>query len=100
MLTLSFGASLRRRVAVANLKACPLCGAVNANRNSECFVCRWHGEFSRDPEAVIEGIDRLVEKCPEIAEIILESQLREPSRWTRFCYWISRVVNPRLDFRA
>ena len=99
-LTISFGANLRRRVALASLKACPFCGSVNANRNSECFVCRWHGEFSRDPEIIIAGIDQLVERCPELADVILQSQIWEPNRWDKFCFWISRLLKIPIDLRV
>ena len=54
-----------RRLACAHLKHCPLCEALNAANNVECFVCRWHGEFDRDSLRIEEGLRRLLSRCPE-----------------------------------
>lgn len=56
-----------------NLKRCPLCGAVNAALNDECFVCRWHGEFEREPESIEQGINDLIAHSPELDQAIRES---------------------------
>ncbi len=55
-----------------SLKRCPLCGAVNALSNCECFVCRWYGEFSRDAEALEEGLEELLDRCPELIDAIID----------------------------
>jgi hypothetical protein len=57
----------RRHFALANLKRCPLCGAVNAHLNHECFACGWYGKFDHDPESVEEGLQLLMDRCPELA---------------------------------
>lgn len=61
-----------RRFAAENLKRCPLCGAVNARQNDECFLCAWSGQFEYDIEAVEEGLEELLERCPELAELLIE----------------------------
>jgi hypothetical protein len=67
-----------RRLAVENLKACPLCGAVNAVQNNECFVCRWRGEFDHDSETIEEGVFALLDRCPELVDVILEAPAPRP----------------------
>jgi hypothetical protein len=71
---------LRKRLAAQNLKSCPLCGAINAAGNKECFVCRWAGEFDEDPEVVQIGLDTLIDRCPELAEAFL---VEERNGWFR-----------------
>lgn len=62
----------QRRFAAENLKRCPLCGAVNARQNKECFLCSWSGKFEYELEAVEEGLEELLERCPELADLLLE----------------------------
>lgn len=69
----------RRRLASENLKRCPLCGAVNAKQSAECFVCAWQGEFETHPLAIEEGLDLLIERCPELSELLT----RQPTFWER-----------------
>src|SRR5437868_10169769 len=61
----------RRKLAVLSLKRCPLCGAVNAVANAECFVCCWRGDFERDPDSVDEGLGELLIRCPELMEAMI-----------------------------
>jgi hypothetical protein len=62
----------QRKVAAESLKKCPLCGAINAVTNSECFACTWHGEFDHDPAHVEAGLGELLIRCPELAEAMIE----------------------------
>ena len=39
------------------LKICELCGWLNLESNSECFVCGWHGRFERDPEVIHAAVE-------------------------------------------
>lgn len=55
-----------KKVAIGHLKRCPLCGALNTKRNRECFVCRWRGEFQYDEAAINQGLEDLLERCPEL----------------------------------
>ncbi len=73
----------RKSFAAANLKRCPLCGAVNAHLNEECFACSWHGEFDRDPATVEEGLSLLIDRCPELANATAFSSPKL-SLWRRF----------------
>jgi len=54
------------------LMICPLCGAVNAVENTECFVCRWAGNFDHDREHIEEGLSDLFVRCPELAIAMME----------------------------
>jgi hypothetical protein len=80
----------QRRFAVETLKVCPLCGAVNAHTNGECFVCCWAGQFDFDPTHIAEGLDTLLQRCPELASAILETPRRTTgSLLTRFFRWVT-----------
>ena len=70
-----------RQFTSANLKRCPLCGAVNANKNSECFACGWYGRFDCDAETVEEGLNLLIDRCPELAENVRPAA--RPTLWDR-----------------
>lgn len=61
-------APLPPKLAVANLKICPLCDSLNARRNNTCFVCGWRGEFIHDEHRVHLSLVLLLEQCPELAE--------------------------------
>jgi hypothetical protein len=56
----------QRRLAVANLKRCPLCGALNSRLNGECFTCGWYGRFNTEASQIEEGLDILLERCPDL----------------------------------
>ena len=79
----------RKRAAEA-LKRCPLCDAINAMSNEECFVCTWRGTFDHDPVNVEAGLGELLERCPELADAMM-SPATEPiesapvARWRTFC---------------
>jgi len=75
----------RRRAAEA-LKRCPLCDAINARSNEECFVCNWHGAFDHDPVHVEAGLDELLDRCPELANAMMEPP-EEQVPPARFSAW-------------
>ena len=85
----------RRQFAAANLKRCPLCGAVNAQQNETCFACGWYGQFDRDPETVEEGLNLLIDRCPELANATSFT----PPKYT---FWdrIIAFFRRRVDLRA
>ena len=89
-----------RRLAAESLKRCPLCGAVNARTNGECFVCRWAGGFDHNPSHVEEGLNELLTRCPELADAIIE----HPTRLQRIQNWfrrtITRIGGRRIDVYA
>jgi len=90
---------VHRRLVSGSLKRCPVCGAVNARQNEECFVCRWHGRFEMDPVMIADGLDLLLEDCPEFLDAILMGMERRPLR-RRIGDWFRRVFSRRIDFRA
>jgi len=77
----------RRQFAIANLKRCPLCGAVNAHLNHECFACGWYGKFDHDPESVEEGLQILMDRCPELANTAPIA-----ARRSRLAQWVYSLV--------
>lgn len=89
----------QRRLAAETLKRCPLCGAVNALANDECFVCRWFGEFDHDPHHVEEGLDELLTRCPELVDAMLDQPAPRPNPWQRVCLWWRGIFSRRLDIR-
>lgn len=84
-------------IALDNLKLCPLCGAVNAMANSECFVCTWHGRFEHDAEAIELGLADILGQCPEI----LETDDQEPREgiMRRANSIMRRLFRRRIDIR-
>lgn len=74
----------QRRRAAESLMRCPLCGAINAMTNEECFVCTWHGEFDHDPHRVEAGLDELLIQCPELMDAMMEPPAPAPTRFMRF----------------
>ena len=61
------------KLAVQTLKCCPLCRAVNAMGNPECFSCGWAGRFDHDSDSIHAGLNALIERCPEL-KIALEKE--------------------------
>lgn len=79
-----------RRLRIRNLKSCPVCSALNAKQNHHCFVCGWSGRFDEDAEAIERGLTDLIDRCPEIAEILIEGHSRRPGILNRFVGWFRR----------
>jgi len=77
-----------RRLAAESLKRCPLCGAINAKANGECFVCRWYGGFDHDPAQVEAGLSELLTRCPELADAMADT----PVRVNRIRGWFRRFL--------
>lgn len=46
----------------SELKLCELCGWLNLDSNSECFVCGWHGKFDHNPEAIRAAVELAVRR--------------------------------------
>jgi len=87
----------RQRLAATNLKRCPLCDSLNAAANSECFVCRWHGQFLQDQKSIEEGLADLLNKCPEYQE----KPVRKPrSKVSRLSNLMRRMLYGPVDFRV
>lgn len=89
-----------RNVAVGHLKRCPLCGALNSKRNAECFVCRWHGGFDHDPDSIDEGLNDLLERCPELASAMSEPGIPRRSFKRSVFHFFGLLFRRRLDMRA
>lgn len=81
----------KRRLAVESLKRCPLCGAINAASNEECFVCTWSGSFEHEAEDIHEGLSQLLDACPELEEVILEHEGTNQSRAARLKTFLRRL---------
>jgi hypothetical protein len=89
----------QRKLAALSLKRCPLCGAINAMANDECFVCRWGGQFDRDAVAVDEGLGELLKKCPELVDAMLSEPPKPRGFWSRLQLGVREVAR-RLRFGA
>jgi hypothetical protein len=89
-----------RKLAVDNLKRCPVCSTVNAKLNSECFVCRWHGAFDHDASSVEEGFIEILEHCPELIDCILYIPQSRSSFLVRTWSWLRVRFGRRVDFEA
>ena len=88
--------SVNRRLAVDQFKVCPLCGAVNVQANCKCFVCTWAGEFIEDEAEIETGLYRMIIRCPELLEILIDDEREEPlGAWDRlrrlFCRFRRRI---------
>lgn len=90
-----------RRISLDQLKRCPVCGTVNAAPVFECVTCRWHGDFIQDHEQVEEGLNELLDRCPDLAEVVLTIPPKRRSRgivsWLGMLRWLFRG---RIDFRV
>lgn len=89
-----------RSIAVGHLKRCPLCGALNSKRNAECFVCRWHGDFDHDPASIDQGLNDLLERCPELASAMSEPGVPRRSFKRSVFHFLGLLFRRRLDMRA
>jgi hypothetical protein len=89
-----------RKLAVDNLKRCPVCHTVNSKLNSECFVCRWHGNFDHDSSSVEEGFIELLEQCPELIDCILYIPQPKATLLQRATRWLRRRMRSQLDVEA
>ncbi|MDR3687852.1 MAG: hypothetical protein P4L46_00635 [Fimbriimonas sp.] len=73
------------------LKQCPLCRAINAASNSECFVCGWRGKFTRDRAKMETEVHSLLDRCPELARALIEgtdSHAPKPGLLSRIFEWV------------
>ena len=88
------GGNTSRIITKQETKACPLCGALNHQRNRECFTCSWQGAFEQDSAAVDYHWHRLVERHEEVRLEHLVAQgskvlgdfgvVRKTPSWHRF----------------
>lgn len=84
----------KRRLAVESLMRCPLCGAINASSNTECFVCTWSGSFEHDAEDIHDGLSQLLDHCPELEDVILEHECPQQTRTARIKTFLRRLFWP------
>jgi hypothetical protein len=87
------------KLAVHSLKSCPLCNAINALGNSECFSCAWAGNFEHDPEVLRWGVLDLIDRCPEL-KLALSVPLVSPKRRSFRAWLRSLFRRPLLDLRV
>lgn len=92
-------AATHRRLALVNLKRCPLCGTVNSKSSDECCVCGWHGEFDCDPVSVQAGLAQVLEQCPELVAGWLVEPAAHLGLFERWGRWVRARMRKPLDFR-
>ena len=86
----------RRIVATVDLKKCALCGAINSQRNNECFACDWAGNFEFNRGAIFDGVLKVLERHPEFQTYDAPSDSREVPRRA----WIASMPDTfRLYFK-
>lgn len=93
------GSGQPHRLVADNLKRCPLCGALNSELNTECFVCSWHGTFERDPDVVQAGLAELLNRCPELRETLAIPSAGPKQGWKLWVARAKRLFRRRLDIR-
>ena|SRR5689334_21309009 len=54
-----------------DLKICDLCGSLNLDDNSECFVCGWHGRFETRADIIRIAMDLHMRKHGELSVALL-----------------------------
>lgn len=93
---------LKSRSGLEQFKVCTLCGSLNVAENNECFVCRWHGSFDRNPSLIRLRIYEIVRNCPDFWEVwsSLPGVSKTP-KWKRVWNKIVRRFRRRklLDIR-
>jgi hypothetical protein len=83
-----------RRSVIDNLMRCPLCGAINAATNLECFCCTWQGTFDHEPERIQEGLADLLTYCPELEDMIGPNATAPEGTVRRFKALLTRLFWP------
>lgn len=73
----------KSRVLVENLRLCPVCGSLSTRHVAVCAMCGWHGAFDHTPCRVTAAFSGLLDRCPDLAEMIrmrrmLEAQAAVP----------------------
>ena len=82
----------------SELKICELCGWLNLESNTECFVCGWHGHFEQSPEVVRAAVELAVRRYGrlELQHLTDPRTYRKPAPptfRTRARAWFRRVWN-------
>lgn len=91
---------IRRRLAVGEFKVCQLCGTLNVRQNCECFVCRWHGEFDTNSALVEIKLYELLDRCPELTDVMYEHQSERIGFWKALSEAILAPFRRRIDLQV
>lgn len=98
-----------------DVKLCALCGALNYNRNSECYTCGWRGVFDRNEAMIHLAWVRLYDQfeCVEMEHVTGKRSFllgefghdgpvkyQAKNRWTEWITNIWRGFLARRDARA
>ncbi|MCW5940990.1 MAG: hypothetical protein KIS66_02080 [Fimbriimonadaceae bacterium] len=67
----------KSRVLVENLRLCPVCGSLSTRHAAGCAMCGWHGAFDHTPCRVTAAFSGLLDRCPDLAEMIRMRRLIE-----------------------
>ena len=74
------------------LKICDLCGSLNLESNTDCFVCGWHSHFERNHEVVRAAVEMAVRRHGrlELQHLtdIQSYHVNAPTMQSRFSNWL------------
>ena len=76
----------------SELKLCELCGWLNLETNTECFVCGWHGTFEHNPEAIRAAVELTVRQhgrleLQHLTDLRTYRQPEPPTLKTKMIRW-------------
>jgi hypothetical protein len=79
-----------------DLKICDLCGWLNLDTNTECFVCGWHGRFEHDPEIVRAALELATRRygrleLQHLTDLRTYREPPPPPLKARFRHWFRRM---------
>ena len=79
----------------SDLKICDLCGSLNLDANSACFVCGWHGYFEKRQEVLHAAVELAVRRHGrlELEHLTDITTYQGPSRSlpSRVTGWFHRI---------
>jgi hypothetical protein len=56
----------RKVVSEKDVKLCALCGALNHQKNAECFTCGWRGVFDQDESTIHMAWQRILDQYERV----------------------------------
>ena len=78
-----------------DLKVCDLCGSLNLESNTECFVCGWHSYFEHGHDVVHAAVEMVISRhgrleLQHLTDIRTYRAVSPTLQW-RFFGWLYRI---------